>query len=94
MTNDQLTAEQRADAGIFWRAQQLGIGDGGQHPSRGSVYEPPGRFGWDGGLGTSGYTDPREEVIGILLPQRMLDSPEPPRVFTDFWTSAYQATSD
>jgi hypothetical protein len=37
------------------------------------------------------YTDPAEGMIGILLTQRMMDSPEPPKVFTDFWTLAYGA---
>jgi CubicO group peptidase (beta-lactamase class C family) len=54
----------------------------------------PGRFGWNGGLGTSGYSDPKEEMVGILMTQRMMDSPEPPCVFLDFWTSAYQAIDD
>jgi hypothetical protein len=30
-------------------------------------------------------------MIGILFMQRMMDSPEPPKVFTDFWTLAYAA---
>lgn len=30
-------------------------------------------------------------AIGILFTQRMKDSPEPPRIFTDFWTLAYGA---
>ena len=42
-------------------------------------------------LGTSAYTDPAEGMIGILFTQRMLDSPEPPKVFSDFWTLAYAA---
>ena len=29
--------------------------------------------------------------LGILFTQRMMDSPEPPIVFTDFWTLAYGA---
>src|SRR2546430_7866132 len=32
------------------------------------------------------YTDPAEGMIGILFTTRMMDSPEPPRVFSDFWT--------
>ena len=32
-----------------------------------------------------------EGMIGILLTQRMMDSPESPKVFTDFWTLAYVA---
>ena len=54
----------------------------------------PGRFGWDGGIGTSGHSDPAEELIGILMTQRMMESPSPPKVFVDFWTSAYQAIDD
>jgi CubicO group peptidase (beta-lactamase class C family) len=54
----------------------------------------PGRFGWDGGLGASWYSDPREEMVGILLTQRAWISPSPPRVCLDFWTGAYQALDD
>jgi CubicO group peptidase (beta-lactamase class C family) len=59
---------------------------------RNEIYHTPGRFGWTGGLGTTAYTDPAETLIGILFTQRMMDSPEPPKVFTDFWTLAYGAT--
>jgi hypothetical protein len=50
--------------------------------------------GWVGGLGTSGYSDPKEEMVGIVMTQRLMDSPVPARVFLDFWTSAYQAIDD
>lgn len=52
----------------------------------------PGRFGWDGGFGTSAYTDPATRTIGILFTQRMMDSPSAPVTFTDFWSHAYRAT--
>jgi CubicO group peptidase (beta-lactamase class C family) len=51
----------------------------------------PGRFGWDGGYGTSAYSDPVTGLTGVLLTQCMMDSPAPPKVFTDFWTQAYAA---
>jgi len=51
----------------------------------------PGRFGWNGGAGTSVYNDPAEELIGVLLTQREMTSPVPPSVFGDFWTCAYRA---
>jgi CubicO group peptidase (beta-lactamase class C family) len=54
----------------------------------------PGRFGWDGGYGTSWYSDPQAQLTGILLTQRVMDSPEPPRVFTDFWTGLNEAAAD
>jgi CubicO group peptidase (beta-lactamase class C family) len=53
----------------------------------------PGRFGWDGGYGTSGYSDPKEEMAGILMTQRLLD-PTAIDLNTDFWTSAYQSIDD
>jgi hypothetical protein len=48
----------------------------------------------DGGYGTSWYSDPKENLTGILLTQRMMDSPQPPRALVDFWTLAYQAIDD
>jgi CubicO group peptidase (beta-lactamase class C family) len=61
---------------------------------RDDLASTPGRFGWNGGTGTSAYTDPGEEMVGILMTQRLMDSPAPPAVFRDFWTSAYQAIDD
>ncbi len=90
MTSDQLTPEQR-NAAIFF----------GEHGSwgfgmeviirRDEIYNTPGRYGWTGGLGTSAYTDPVEGMIGILFTQRMMESPQPPKLFMDFWTLAYAA---
>jgi len=91
MTSDQLTPEQRAGSDIFfgtYRSWGFGMA---VDIRRDEIFRTPGRFGWDGGLGTSAYTDPAEGMIGILLTQRMMDSPEPPKVFTDFWTLAYGA---
>ena len=51
----------------------------------------PGRFGWDGGYGTSAYSDPKNDFVGILLTQRCMDSPEPPQVLNDFWREAYRS---
>jgi hypothetical protein len=54
-----------------------------------------GRFGWDGGLGTSWHSaDPREDMVGILMTQRAWTSPKPPDVCLDFWTATYQAIDD
>jgi CubicO group peptidase (beta-lactamase class C family) len=54
----------------------------------------PGRYGWDGGYGTSWYVDPEEELVGILMTQRDLDAPGAPAFLLDFWTSAYGAIDD
>jgi CubicO group peptidase (beta-lactamase class C family) len=79
MTADQLTPGQRAGAEVFFGdfgSWGLGVA---VDIRRSEIYRTPGRFGWDGGLGTSAYTDPAEGMIGILLTQRMMESPQPPR---------------
>jgi len=91
MTSDHITPEQRAGADIFFGTHSswgLGMAVDTQ---RKEIYHTPGRFGWTGGFGTTAYTDPAEGMIGILFTQRMMDSPEAPKVFTDFWTLAYGA---
>jgi CubicO group peptidase (beta-lactamase class C family) len=91
MTTNQLSAAQRkANRLFFGRHSGWGLGMS-VVVSRGGIQERPGRFGWDGGLGTSAHTDPASKTIGILLTQRNMDSPEPPQVFTDFWTGLYGA---
>jgi CubicO group peptidase (beta-lactamase class C family) len=91
MTSDQLAAEERAGSEIFFGTHSSwGLGMA-VDIRRAEIYHTPGRFGWDGGFGTSAYTDPAEGMIGILFTQRMMDSPEPPKIFTDFWTLAYGA---
>ncbi len=82
MTSDQLTPEQRAGSEIFFGTYtSWGFGMA-VDIGRKEIFHTPGRFGWTGGFGTSAYTDPAEG---------MMDSPEPPKVFTDFWTLAYGA---
>ena len=91
MTSDQLTPEQRAGSDIFFGTHSSwGLGMA-VDIRRNEIFHTPGRFGWTGGLGTSAYTDPAEGMVGIIFTQRMMDSPEPPKVFTDFWTLAYGA---
>ena len=94
MTTDQLTPEQRAGTGVFLESGR-GWGFGVSIVlGRDDVSAVPGRFGWDGGYGTSWATDPKEELVGILMTQRLMDSPSAPGVVLDFWTSAYQAIDD
>jgi len=91
MTSDQLTPEQRAGSEIFFGTHSSwGLGMA-VDIRRNEIFHTPGRFGWDGGFGTTAYTDPAMGMIGILFTQRMMDSPEAPKVFTDFWTLAYGA---
>jgi CubicO group peptidase (beta-lactamase class C family) len=51
----------------------------------------PGGYGWEGGSGTTWRTDTASGLTGILLTQRMVTSPEPTELVTDFWAAAYAA---
>jgi CubicO group peptidase (beta-lactamase class C family) len=94
MMSDQLTAEQKQGAEMFF-GQGASWGMGGAVVTRRTdIFATPGRFGWDGGYGTSAHLDPAEDMIGVLMTQRTMDSPMPPKVFRDFWTGAYQAFAD
>jgi CubicO group peptidase (beta-lactamase class C family) len=94
MTADHLTPEQKQGSELFF-GDVRGWGFGlSVYTGRDDLCSVLGRFGWFGGYGTSWYSDPRESLTGILLTQRMMESPQPPRVMTDFWTSAYQAIGD
>ncbi|WP_051966593.1 serine hydrolase domain-containing protein [Kitasatospora mediocidica] len=96
MVTDQLTAAQKAGSALFPGSfDSHGWGFGLSVVTRRTdPAEPVGRFGWDGGLGTSWCTDPSEELVTVLLTQRNWTSPNPPDVCRDFWTSAYQAIDD
>ena len=96
MTTDHITAEQQAVSSFFpdfWDSHGWGFGVS-IVTRRTDIAATPGRYGWDGGYGTSWYVDPKEELVGILMTQRVWDSPSPPGVLLDFWTSAYQAIDD
>jgi CubicO group peptidase (beta-lactamase class C family) len=96
MTTDQITPDQKAASPFFpgfWDSRGWGFGMS-VFTKRDTLENIPGRFGWDGGYGTSGYSDPQEDLVGILMTQRVMDSPAAPPTFSDFWTSAYQAIDD
>lgn len=91
MSSDQLTPEQREGSELFfgdYSSWGLGVA---VDIRRREIFHTPGRYGWTGGFGTTAYIDPAENMIGILFTQRMMDSPEPPKVFSDFWNLAYAA---
>jgi len=95
MTTDQLTPELKAVSGFFpGFFDNRGWGFGmSVLTKRDQLSSVPGRFGWDGGFGTSGYSDPAEQMVGILMTQRSLDAAAID-LSTDFWTSAYQSIDD
>jgi CubicO group peptidase (beta-lactamase class C family) len=95
MTSDQVTREQLAGSGFpanAWDGRGWGFGVS-VVTKRNDVWTTPGRFGWDGGYGTAWASDPEEQLVGLLMTQRIgfpLHSP----VYLDFWTSAYSALED
>ncbi len=91
ITSDQLIPGQRKGAEIFFGSHSSWGFGMAVNIRRDEPWMVPGRFGWDGGFGTSAYSDPKNDFIGILLTQRLLDSPEPPAVFKDFWMHAYRS---
>src|SRR2546430_11787938 len=96
MTTDQLTPEQKAVSGLvpgFFDSHGWGFGMS-VVTRRDDVASVPGRYGWDGGMGTSSDSDRREEMVTILMTQQSWTSPRPPNVCLDFWTLAYHAIDD
>jgi CubicO group peptidase (beta-lactamase class C family) len=82
MTSNHISESQRGPASaMFLEARGWGFGV--------SVALPPdddwsrvGRYGWEGGLGTSWFNDPNACVAAILVSQRF---PPAFELFTDFW---------
>ena len=96
MTTDQLTPAQKAVSSLlpvlpgFFETHGWGFGVS-VVTRRDDIASVPGRFGWDGSLGTSWFCDPKEDLVGILLTQRFISSFD---LYRDFWTLAYQAIDD
>jgi CubicO group peptidase (beta-lactamase class C family) len=82
MTTDQLSGDQRTAAAPFLDGRGWGLGV--------AVGVEPGRFGWDGGLGSSWSADPARDLTAVLLTQRR-DSPEPFGLRSDFWAAVHRA---
>ncbi|CAM5482348.1 serine hydrolase [Streptomyces spiroverticillatus] len=103
MTTNRLTPEQtNTRAAMARNLVHLSYGQG-QHGGWGfgmavrtyrGDYAPVGQFGWDGGAGTSTYADPQNGLVGILLTQTGMSTPDSARVISDFWTTLYQAVED
>jgi CubicO group peptidase (beta-lactamase class C family) len=86
MTTDQITPAQKAASTAsldptFW--DTFGWGMGLAVVTRPEAAGPIG-FGWDGGLGTSMWWDPREDAVAILMTQRA-GYPKTSAVYLDFW---------
>jgi CubicO group peptidase (beta-lactamase class C family) len=95
MTTDQLTPEQKARSGFGPDSfADHGWGFCLQIAMRRTQVASVGSYGWGGGMGTLWESDPREEMITILMTQKGWESPTPGGVFADFATLAYAAIED
>ncbi len=95
MTENQLTPEQRASVHakfVLGNTAGWGLGTSvelGNSP----LGFPAGAFGWNGGFGTTAYIDPASGTAGVLLTQRMMESPQPPPTYVDFWKQIFTTNS-
>jgi uncharacterized protein len=89
MTANRLTPAQIAGGElILSRGCGWGLGLGVQVTAN-ACGVPPGAYGWNGGFGTSWLNDPAKGLSGILLTQRVFDSPDLPAVHKTFWRDVY-----
>ncbi len=95
MTRDQLTREQKAVELIpgYWDSHGWGLGMAILTKAD-DLTSTPGRYGWDGGMGTSWFNDPKEGLTAILMTNRMWSSPDPPEICRAFWKKAYESLGD
>ena len=85
MTTDQLTPEQKAISGLipgYFDSHGWGFGVG-IVTSRQDLAGSVGKYGWDGGMGTSWYSDPTEGWSRSFFPRGPWASP-PPSKFSSF----------
>ena len=98
MTSDQLTPSQKANspwnAGA-WETESWGWGVG-VVTRRSETNTTPGAYGWRGGYGTAWRSDPREDMVAILMTQvvGMTAGPDSLPVPRDFFSLAFAAIDD
>jgi CubicO group peptidase (beta-lactamase class C family) len=96
MLTDQLNDAQKAASPFFpgfWDNKGWGFG-GAVVTRRDSISASPGQYGWMGGFGTSFVVDPAENMVAILMVQRLMTGPNDTKISDDFLTLAYQAIDD
>ncbi|MTB87086.1 beta-lactamase family protein [Aeromicrobium senzhongii] len=71
------------EPGVDW-GLGVGVDNTARYPS-----SHPGRFGWDGGTGTSLWVDPEAGVGGVLLTRQGMGTPEPPEYLDAFWRAVH-----
>ena len=85
MTADALTDAQRRQAlPILGPGRSWGLGTAVDIEAA-QPWMAPGRWGWDGGTGTTARVDPLRGTVGVLLTQRGMTGPLDG--FDDFWAA-------
>lgn len=91
MTADALTDAQRRQAlPLVGPGGSWGLATGVNVESA-EPWMAPGRWGWDGGTGTTAYVDPTRDTVGVLLTQRAMTGPLDG--FDDFWAAVAGAAA-
>jgi CubicO group peptidase (beta-lactamase class C family) len=89
MTSDALDDVQRAQAATVVRpGGSWGIATGVDIEAA-EPWMAPGRWGWEGGSGTTAHADPTRDTVGVLLTQRRLAGPNDG--FGHFWAAVAAA---
>ncbi|GAU81962.1 serine hydrolase [Bosea sp. BIWAKO-01] len=95
MTRDQITPEQKAVSPFFpgfWESTGWGFGLGiATQPD--PISAVPGRYGWEGGFGTSLSIDPYRNLVTIFLNQKLMQGPEDAALSQEFQALAYRAVA-
>ena len=91
LTTDRLTDVQRASAQDFLGPGRSWGGNVEVTLEPTDPWTTPGRFGWVGGTGTTGYVDPELDLVAVLLSQRMMTGPhDGPDAF---WAAVHDAVA-
>ena len=93
MTSNHLSVAQRRDgAPILSPRQGWGFAISVVADSNAGAL-PLHSYGWNGGLGTTWFTDPRSGHTAILLTTTAFASPQPPPVHEEFWQDVFRPTN-
>ncbi len=99
MTSDHLTPSEFETFGLrgyrVFSGNSFGLGvmvqtEGAAYRGLGSV----GKNGWGGAAGTWYWVDPKEDLVAVLMIQRMSLGGPPIAISRDFETAVYQAVAD
>ncbi len=89
LTGDMLDDVQRPAAQLFLGPGRSWGGNVEVTLERTDPWTTPGRFGWVGGTGTTGYVDPSLDLVAVLVTQRCMTGPADGPEY--FWQAVHDA---